>query len=64
MCFNVIQTTARKLAYLLMDSPHQLATQHLKGDWNIVSDLLSFVTSREKHHPLAKDDPDDDTCAG
>jgi hypothetical protein len=51
---------ARKLASLVLENDHCLASQHLKGDLNIVADLLSFDgSSREKPHPLAFDCPPD-----
>ena len=38
-----------------------LASQHIKGELNLVADWLSFSGSeRGKHHPLAFDDPPDD----
>jgi hypothetical protein len=46
---------------LLLQSKHYLATQHLKGDYNVVADLLSYSgTVRGKPHPLASDHPPDD----
>ncbi len=45
---------ARQLATLVLDNDHCLASQHIKGDLNIVADFLSFDgSSREKSHPLA-----------
>jgi hypothetical protein len=60
VCFEVIQETARKLASLLIDSSHVLATQHLQGTLNIVADLLSFTQTRDKFNPIAFDDPPED----
>ena len=39
-----------------------LASQHIKGDLNVVADLLSFAGNgdRGKAHPLAYDDPPND----
>ena len=52
---------ARHIASLLMQHECCLATQHIKGEVNVVADLLSFVgTDRGKHHPLAYDDPPND----
>jgi hypothetical protein len=52
---------ARHIASLLMQHRCCLATQHIKGEVNVVADLLSFVgTDRGKHHPLAYDDPPND----
>ena len=53
---------ARTLAKLLMTHNCCLASQHLKGELNLVADWLSFVGSetRGKAHPLAFDDPPDD----
>jgi hypothetical protein len=49
---------ARHVAHLLMDNDCCLGTQHVKGELNVVADLLSFVgESRGKPHPLAFDDP-------
>jgi hypothetical protein len=53
---------ARQLATLVLDNDHCLASQHIKGDLNIVADFLSFDgSSREKSHPLAFDCPNDAT---
>jgi hypothetical protein len=55
-----VQMVARKLAEIIADSSHCLASQHLRGKKNVVSDLLSFVGStREERHPLAPDNPSD-----
>ena len=40
---KAVQMTAQKLARLVTGSSHCLASQHLKGDKNAVSDLLSFA---------------------
>jgi hypothetical protein len=61
MSYCAIQAIARHLATLLLHSNHCLATQHLKGDYNVVADLLSYSgTVRGKPHPLASDHPPDD----
>jgi hypothetical protein len=55
-----VQMVARQLASIIASSSHCLASQHLRGKKNVVSDLLSFVGSaREDSHPLAPDDPSD-----
>jgi hypothetical protein len=41
--YRPVQMIARKLACLITDSTHCLASQHSQGDQNTVSDLLSFV---------------------
>ena len=52
---------ARKLARLLMEHNCCLASQHVKGEMNVVADLLSFEgTGRGKKHPLAYDCPPND----
>jgi hypothetical protein len=53
---------ARKLASIVIDSDHCLASQHLTGDHNDVADLLSFDPTRgdEKTHPFAAADPPND----
>ncbi len=59
--FDALQLAARKLAMLVMDSEHCLASQHTKGETNWVADLLSYSgVVREKPHPLAFDDPSDE----
>mgnify|MGYP002809672279 CR=1 FL=1 len=58
--YTAVQLIARKLATLVMDSSHCLASQHLKGSKNTVSDLLSYTgDTREEPHPLAPDNPSD-----
>jgi hypothetical protein len=58
--YKAVQLIARKLARLITDSTHCLASQHIKGEQNIVSDLLSFEgTARGYAHPLAPDFPSD-----
>jgi hypothetical protein len=58
--YKPVQLIARKLARLTTASTHCLASQHLKGEQNIVSDLLSFAgTARGYAHPLAPDWPSD-----
>ena len=53
---------ARKIASLLIDFRCCLASQHLKGELNVVADLLSFVgdNSRGKSHPIADDTTSND----
>jgi hypothetical protein len=61
LTFKAVQVVARKVARLILGSGHCLASQHLKGELNIVSDLLSFEgESRGKPHPLAYDFPNDE----
>ena len=54
---------ARKLAIIVTESNHILASQHCPGDSNVVSDLLYFqgidrISKRNrKSHPLAPDSP-------
>jgi hypothetical protein len=58
--YSAVQLIARKLAELLTDSSHILSSQHLKGQKNVVADLLSYTgSSREEPHPLAPDNPSD-----
>jgi hypothetical protein len=52
---------ARKLARTLMKYNCCLASQHIKGELNVVADLLSFEgEERGKRHPLAYDLPPND----
>jgi hypothetical protein len=56
--YTAIQMVAHKLGTLMTRSPHCLASQHIKGATNVVSDLLSYTGSaRGKPHPLAADSP-------
>jgi hypothetical protein len=57
-----VQLIARKVAFLLNDSPNCLCSQHLKGESNQVADWLSFTTQTRdgKQNPVAFDDPADD----
>jgi hypothetical protein len=58
--YRAIQTVARHLATVFLDSTHCLASQHLKGGHNVVADLLSFAGhDRDKPRPLAADNPSD-----
>jgi hypothetical protein len=42
-----------QLAHLLMNHNHCLASQHLKGELNTITNLLSFAGhSWEKPHPM------------
>ena len=51
---------ARTLATCVIKANCCLASQHIKGEHNIVADLLSFRgTHRDKYHPIAHDDPPD-----
>jgi hypothetical protein len=57
-----VQLIARKIACLLLKKSHCLVSQHIKGDDNVVSDLLSFAGNvRGYDHPLALDVPSDAT---
>ncbi len=59
--YQAVQLIARRLARLITASSHCLASQHIKGDKNTVSDLLSFAgATRGDPHPLAPDYPSDD----
>ncbi len=53
---------ARHLAALLTRFNCCLASQHIRGELNVVADLLSFAGSnkRGKPHPLASDNPPND----
>jgi hypothetical protein len=58
--YEPVQLIARKLARLITASSHCLASQHIKGDYNTVTDLLSYAGDvRRKAHPLANDYPCD-----
>jgi hypothetical protein len=58
--YKAVQLIARRLARLVTGSSHCLASQHIKGDKNTVSDLLSFAgDTRGEAHPLAPDHPSD-----
>jgi hypothetical protein len=58
---DALQLGARKLATLIADSKHCLASQHIKGDANLVADLLSWSGDvRGSQHPLAMDQPSDE----
>jgi hypothetical protein len=58
--YKPVQMIARKLARLIIGGSHCLASQHIKGEQNTVSDLLSFAgTARGYSHPLAPDFPTD-----
>jgi hypothetical protein len=60
LSFDAIQLVARTVATLIMESPHCIASQHIKGEHNVVSDLLSFENSDRGYlHPLAYDSPAD-----
>jgi hypothetical protein len=51
---------AIKLARLVIDSTHCLASQHIKGEQSTVFDLLSYAGDvRGYSHPLAPDIPSD-----
>ena len=52
---------ARHLATTVLDNDCCLASQHIRGVHNTVSDLLSYVGDcRGKPHPIAADNPPDD----
>jgi hypothetical protein len=53
---------ARHLASLLTKYECCIASQHIRGELNVVADLLSFVgeEDRGKSHPLAYDNPPND----
>jgi hypothetical protein len=58
--YEPVQLIARKLARLITGSTHCLASQHIKGENNVVSDLLSYAGDvRGDAHPLAPDSPSD-----
>jgi hypothetical protein len=57
-----VQLIARQIATLVLRAQHCLASQHIKGDENVVSDLLGFAGNvRGYDHPLALDIPFDFT---
>jgi hypothetical protein len=59
--YDALQLGARKLATLITDSEHCLASQHIKGDANLVADLLSWSGDvRGSQHPLAMNQPSDE----
>ena len=53
---------ARHLATILLEFDCCIASQHIKGEMNVVADLLSFTGEGErgKDHPLAYDNPPND----
>ena len=54
---------ARKLATILIGHAACIASQHIKGEQNLVADLFSFSGTSElgkPHHPLAHDNPPND----
>ena len=61
--YEAVTLVARKLASLVTKSGHCLASQHCRGEYNVVSGLLSFQgTDRKseassKTHTLAPDSP-------
>jgi len=56
-----VNKIARKLALLLLDSQHLLFTQHLRGVYNTVADILSYSgRARGKPNLLTADSPPDD----
>ena len=58
--YDPVQMVARKVATLIINSEHSLASQHLKGADNVVSDLLSYEADlRGSPHPLASPDLSD-----
>jgi hypothetical protein len=55
-----VNLVASQIAHLILHSLHCLASQHIKGLLNVVSDLLSYSGSlRSSPHPLAANNPDD-----
>jgi hypothetical protein len=55
-----VNLIARKVALILVTSTHCLASQHLWGKLNVVSNLLSYSgLCRSNPHPLASDNPTD-----
>ena len=52
---------ARQVALLVLNASCCLASQHIRGDLNIIADLLSFsggiTRAGGKRHPIAFDDP-------
>jgi hypothetical protein len=61
LSYAAIQQVAQHLATLILDSDHCLTSQHLKGEKNIVADLLSYTGSTRGHaHPLAAHEPSDE----
>jgi hypothetical protein len=58
---EAIQKVTQHLATPILNSDHCLALQHLKGEKNIVADLLLYTGSTRGHaHPLAADEASDD----
>jgi hypothetical protein len=58
--YEALQLGARQMATLVINSDHCLASQHTKGEANLVADLLSWSGCvRGTPHPLAEDDPSD-----
>jgi hypothetical protein len=56
--YTAIQMVTHKLGTLMTSSPHCLASQHIKGATNVISNLLSYLGSaRRKPCPLAVDNP-------
>ena len=53
---------ARKLASILIDHAACIASQHIRGEQNLVADLLSLsgTSERGNPHPLAQDNPPND----
>jgi hypothetical protein len=58
--YEALQIAARKLAKIIIDSNHGLASQHILGELNTVADWLSYVGgARGGKHPLTPNDPSD-----
>jgi hypothetical protein len=56
LCYYALQLGTPKLAMLVTNSKHCLASQHIKGETNSVADLLSWSGDvRGTPHPLAMD---------
>jgi hypothetical protein len=55
---------ARHIAHEVLDMDCCIASQHIKGELNLIADLLSFAGNLTraggKTHPLAADDPPND----
>jgi hypothetical protein len=61
LCYDALQLSARKSATLITSSEHCLASQHIKGETNLVADLLSWSgDARGTPDPLTMDQPSDE----
>jgi hypothetical protein len=60
--YRPVNLIARQIARMIIQSTHCIASQHIKGELNIVADLLSYGPTRgDKPNPMAYDDPDNTT---